>query len=52
MPLNKPQSLDRAVLVNILAYLLYLNGFPSSESELVPSREKLLGIKILADPPN
>jgi len=52
MPMNKPQSLDRPVLVNILAYLLYINGFPSGESELIPSRENLMGIKILADPPN
>lgn len=51
MPLNKPQSLDRPILVNILAYLLSLNGFPSGESELIPSRENLMGIKILADPP-
>jgi mono/diheme cytochrome c family protein len=50
MPLNKPQSLNRPVLVNVLAYLLYINGFPSGE-ELVPSRENLMGIKILADPP-
>src|SRR5271167_231014 len=51
MPMSKPQSLDRPTLVNILAYLLYINGFPSGAAELVPTRENLMGIKILADPP-
>jgi S-disulfanyl-L-cysteine oxidoreductase SoxD len=51
MPLNKPQSLSRTVLVDILAYLLSINGFPSGESKLTPSREDMAGIKILAYPP-
>jgi mono/diheme cytochrome c family protein len=51
MPLQKPQSLDRTVLANIVAYLLRINAYPSGKTELIPNRENLAGIKFLAYPP-
>jgi mono/diheme cytochrome c family protein len=46
MPLNAPGSLSKTQYLDILAYLLAVNGYPSGSRELTTSNDELNGIKI------
>lgn len=46
MPLNAPGSLSREQYLNILAYLLDANGYPSGPRELTADNDELNRIKI------
>ncbi len=46
MPLNAPGSLSKSQYLDVLAYLLEVNGYPSGSHELTASNDELNGIKI------
>lgn len=46
MPLNAPGSLSKTQYLDVLAYLLEVNGYPSGSHELTASNDELNGIKI------
>lgn len=46
MPLNAPGSLSKAQYLNIMAYFLEINGYPSGSHSLTPNNEELKAIKI------
>ena len=46
MPLNAPGSLSKTQYLNILAYFLEVNGYPSGSRELTPDNDELNSIKI------
>ena len=52
MPLDAPGTLDRAVVADILAYVLKFNGFPAGQAELPQKTEFLTGIRIDAFKPS
>jgi len=51
MPLNKPKSLSRQTNVDILAYMLSVNKFPSGKTDLPADGEMLKQIRIQATKP-
>jgi mono/diheme cytochrome c family protein len=52
MPLNKPGSLNRDVMADILAYILSANKFPAGETELSHDTQRLRQIRIEATKPD
>lgn len=46
MPLNAPGSLSSTEYLDVLAYLLEVNGYPSGSHKLTASNDELNGIKI------
>jgi cytochrome c len=52
MPLNKPKSLSRQTNVDILAYMLSVNRFPSGKTDLPADAETLKQIRIEASKPD
>ena len=51
MPQDKPGSLSRADNVDIMAYLLWIGGFPLGDRDLTTQREALQEIRFLARQP-
>jgi hypothetical protein len=51
MPQQKPGSLPRADNVDIVAYLLWIGGFPFGDRDLTTQREALREIRFLARQP-
>jgi hypothetical protein len=51
MPQQKPGSLSRADNVDIVAYLLWIGGFPSGDRDLTTQRDALSEIRFLARQP-
>jgi len=56
MPANKPKTLDKQVIVDVMAHILNQNHFPAGSKELVADHDQLNQVKILpakpATPPN
>jgi hypothetical protein len=46
MPLNAPGSLSKSQYLDVLAYLLAMNGYPSGPHELTANNDELDAIKI------
>jgi hypothetical protein len=51
MPPNDPGTLSRQQIVDILSYVLSVNGFPSGKTELDSKPEVLKQIRIEATKP-
>ena len=51
MPQQKPGSLSRADNVDIMAYLLWIGGFPLGDRDLATQRDALREIRFLARQP-
>jgi mono/diheme cytochrome c family protein len=51
MPPNNPGTVSRQQIVDILSYVLSVNGFPSGKTELDPKPEVLKQIRIEATKP-
>jgi cytochrome c5 len=56
MPADKPKTLDKQVIVDVMAHILNQNHFPAGSKELVPDHDQLNDIKIVPakapTPPN
>ena len=56
MPANKPKTLDKQVIVDVMAHILNQNHFPAGPKELVADHDQLNDVKIVpakpAAPPN
>ena len=52
MPMNKPGSVSRDVIPDILAYMLNVNKFPVGETELSRDAQLLKKIRIEAPKPD
>jgi len=56
MPADKPKTLDKQVIVDVMAHILNQNHFPAGSNELVADHDKLNEVKIVpakpATPPN
>jgi mono/diheme cytochrome c family protein len=51
MPKTAPGSLTKEQYLNLTAYLLHVNGYPSGSHRLTADRDELEGIKIEPQPP-
>ena len=51
MPQGAPNSVSRGDKVDILAYMLEVNGFPAGETELSSRTSALRGVRFLAERP-
>jgi S-disulfanyl-L-cysteine oxidoreductase SoxD len=47
MPVDKPKTLDKQLIVDVMAYMLSQNHFPAGSKELEPDPEKLKEIKFV-----
>jgi cytochrome c5 len=47
MPADKPKTLDKQVIVDVMAHILNQNHFPAGPKELVPDHDQLNEIKIV-----
>lgn len=56
MPADKPKTLDKQVIVDVMAHILNQNHFPAGSNELVADHDQLNQVKITptrpATPPN
>jgi mono/diheme cytochrome c family protein len=56
MPADKPKTLDKQVIVDVMAHILNQNHFPAGSNELVADHDQLNQVKIVpakpATPPN
>lgn len=46
MPADKPKTLDKQVIVDVMAHILNQNHFPAGSKELTPDHDQLNQIKI------
>jgi hypothetical protein len=46
MPRNQPGDLESQVYIDLIAYILRYNGYPTGNAELFPNLEKLASIRI------
>jgi mono/diheme cytochrome c family protein len=51
MPINRPGTLGRQQVVDVLAYILSFNGVPPSDAELPPESAALRAIRFAATKP-
>ncbi len=51
MPQGAPNSVSRGDKIDILAYMLEVNGFPAGEIELSIRTDALRGVSFLAEKP-
>ncbi len=51
MPADKPGTLERQHIVDVLAFILHKDGFPSGERELPLAADDLKAITFAAKPP-
>jgi mono/diheme cytochrome c family protein len=51
MPADKPGSLERQLVADVLALLLERNGFPAGQTDLPPAADYLKAARILAKKP-
>jgi cytochrome c len=51
MPADKPKTLDKQVIVDVMAHILNQNHFPAGSTELGPDHDKLNEVKIVPAKP-
>jgi mono/diheme cytochrome c family protein len=51
MPADKPGSLERPQIADVIAFVLQKNGFPAGQTDLATAGADLAGIRILAKKP-
>ena len=51
MPADKPGSLDRQQVADVLAFTLHKNGFPAGQTDLPPTADALTATRFVAKKP-
>ena len=51
MPADKPKTLDKQVIVDVMAHILNQNHFPAGSNELVADHDQLNQVKIVSTRP-